>query len=317
VSAVTAPVRRSVIVSGLGNDGANAATSELIVIRGDAVAERPLAYSWKPYLPKNKLVHIGGNSGQAKSPVTIDLAARFTSGTPWPDGTPNHLGPRSVVLLNVEDDLEDTIVPRFRLAGGDKTKLHYVKGTRIRRGAEATERGVMLTADMEQLTKLARSLPDLALMVIDPITNYLGGGVKMNAEEQVRALLTPLAALAAELSITIITIGHFNRRERGTTPLHRMMGAAAFTGVARAVYACGRQVFQLVPAANDQRESAMRHHGRLTRFVFGRDTRLSVNLSNSQKDNIYRGFLWAGLHTDSLTGPSARCQPGLHSKAVP
>jgi len=74
--------------------------------------------------------------------------------------------------------------------------------------------------------------------VIDPITNYLGGA-KMNAEEDVRALLTPLASLAAELGIVVITVGHFNRRDKGTDPLHRMMGAAAFSGVARADYAFG------------------------------------------------------------------------------
>jgi hypothetical protein len=61
----------------------------------------------------------------------------------------------------------------------------------------------------------------------------------MIVEEDVRALLTPLASLAADLGIVVITVGHFNRREAGTNPLHRMMGAAAFTGVARAVYAFG------------------------------------------------------------------------------
>src|SRR5262249_28154493 len=79
---------------------------------------------------------------------------------------------------------------------------------------------------------------DLGLIVIDPITNYLGSA-KMNAEEDVRSVLTPLANLAAELGIVVNTVGHFNRREKGTDPLHRMMGAAAFSGVARAVYAFG------------------------------------------------------------------------------
>src|SRR5215469_18158325 len=97
---------------------------------------------WKPYLPLGKLVHFGGNCSQAKSPVTIDLAARISVGAPWPDGTPNTQGPKSVILLNIEDDLEDTILPRFRLAGGDKSKLYYVKGTRIVSDeSESLERG--------------------------------------------------------------------------------------------------------------------------------------------------------------------------------
>jgi hypothetical protein len=209
--------------------------SELIVIRGDAAEEKPLRWMWKPYLPLGKLVHFGGNSSQAKSPVTVDLAARISTGAVWPDGTANGQGSRSVILLNIEDDLEDTILPRFRLAGGDKSRLHYVKGMRI---AQTLERGMTLESDMHQLAELARSLPDLGIVIVDPVTNYLGGK-KMIVEEDMRALLTPLASLAAELGIVVITVGHFNRREKGTDPLHRTMGAAAFSGVARAVYAFG------------------------------------------------------------------------------
>lgn len=212
--------------------------TSLIVIRGDEATEKPLRWMWKPYLPLGKLVHFGGNSSQAKSPVTIDLAARISTGAPWPDGTPNDKGPRSVILLNIEDDLEDTILPRFRLAGGDKSKLYYVKGTRITLDqSESLERSMSLEADMHHLVQLARSVPDLGVVIVDPVTNYLGGK-KMIVEEDMRGLLTPLASLAAELGIVAITVGHFNRREKGTDP-HRMMGAAAFSGVARAVYAFG------------------------------------------------------------------------------
>jgi hypothetical protein len=211
----------------------------LIVIRGDQATEKPLRWMWKPYLPLGKLVHFGGNSSQAKSPVTVDLAARISVGAEWPDGTPNDKGPRSVILLNIEDDLEDTILPRFRLAGGDKSKLYYVKGTRIDlEESESLERGMSLESDMHHLAQLARSIPDLGMVIVDPVTNYLGGK-KMIVEEDMRALLTPLASLAAELGIVVITVGHLNRREKGSDPLHRMMGAAAFSGVARAVYAFG------------------------------------------------------------------------------
>jgi len=193
---------------------------------------------WPGYLPMGKLVHFTGNSSQAKSPVGIDLAARITVGGCWPDGTPNDLGPRSVIVMNIEDDIEDTIIPRFRLADGDKSKIYCIKGTRVQKETGAVERGVALDTDMHDLTALAHSIPDLGLIIIDPITNYLGGA-KMNAEEDVRRILTPLSNLAAERSIVVITIGHLNRREKGTNPLHRILGAAAFSGVARAVYAFG------------------------------------------------------------------------------
>src|SRR5262249_51820798 len=104
---------------------------DLIVIRGDHVGENPLRFLWKPYLPWGKLVHGFGNSSQAKSPAMVDIGARVTTGANWPDNTANTGGPQDVMIVNMEDDLEDTTLPRFRLAGGDKERLHYIKGARI------------------------------------------------------------------------------------------------------------------------------------------------------------------------------------------
>ena len=213
-------------------------TSELVVLCGSEVKREHLDFLWPRYLPKGKLVHMGGNSGQGKTPVTMDLIARTTKGLPWPDGTPNLLGPRAVLLLNIEDSLEDTILPRLDLAGGDDSRLFYVRGTRITTKTGTLEKLVALDRDLTLLSDKARTIEGLVLIVIDPITNYLGR-LSMNKEEDIRTILSPLAALANELKVTVLTIGHFNRRERGTDPLHRMMGAAAFSGVARVVYAVG------------------------------------------------------------------------------
>jgi hypothetical protein len=57
---------------------------------------------------------------------------------------------------------------------------------------------------------------------------------RVAAQRSICAVLAPLSNLAAELDIVVITVGHFNRSERGTDPLHRMIGAAAFSGVALA-----------------------------------------------------------------------------------
>ena len=225
----------------LGRASQEGETSELIIVRGDEVAEKATTWMWRRYLPLGTLVHFGGNSSQAKSPVTIDLAARISVGASWPDGQTNDLGPRSVIVLNIEDNFEETILPRFRLAGGDKTKIYAVKGTRIfdSKKALVSERSTVINRDIGALRKCALGIPDLALILIDPITNYLGG-IPMNKEEEIRAgILTPIAKLAADLGIVSVTVGHLNRRERGTDPLHRMMGCAAFAGVARSVYSFG------------------------------------------------------------------------------
>jgi len=201
----------------------------------------------------------------------VDLAARISTGADWPDRAPNRQGPRDVILLNIEDDFEDTILPRFRVAGGNKSRLHYVKGTRIAvSNSDPLERLVTLESDMQILNKLARNLPELGVVIIDPVTNYLGSK-KYIDEGDMRSILTPLANLAAELEIIVITVGHLNRREKGTDPMHRFLGANAFIGVARAVYAFGpdpeldskfAHVMTVVRACGGE-GSALRYHTEL------------------------------------------------------
>jgi hypothetical protein len=122
---------------------------------------------WPGYIPFGKLVHLAGDSGEGKSPLTLDLIARVTSGADWPDGTKNALGPRPVILLASEDDPNDTICPRLELAGADLSRVFDAK---ITKGQDRDEILLALDRDLQQLIAAAAGLPDLALMIIDPIT---------------------------------------------------------------------------------------------------------------------------------------------------
>lgn len=205
---------------------------------GDTIKPEPLEFFWDPVLPMASLTHFGGASSNGKSPVTVDLAARISTGADWPDGSRNIYGPRSVIMLNVEDRAEDTIVPRFLLAGGDPKKLCVVEGTQFdTETAEDLERMVAFDEDMELLQTFAEGIPDLGLLSVDPITNYLGKQ-RMNNEAEVRSVLTPIAKLCQRLKICGITVGHHNKSD-SKSPLEKMMGAAAFVGVARAVWSFG------------------------------------------------------------------------------
>ncbi len=204
----------------------------------DMTPKEHLRYLWSSYLPLGKLVHIAGHSTEGKTPILTDLAARISVGAAWPDGTPNKLGPRSVILLSAEDDPADTMRPRLEVAGADLKKIFRAIAT-VQKDQTAHEKMLALGRDLHKLTELARKIPDLAFIAIDPITNYMGEGVSFNSEDEVRPILMPLGLAASQLNITITTVGHLNRREKGTEALHRIMGAAAFHGVARFVYIAG------------------------------------------------------------------------------
>jgi hypothetical protein len=98
--------------------------------------------------------------------------------------------------------------------------------------------GLALDHDIRLLCDMARSINDLGIIVIDPISNYLGK-MKMNDEGDVRSILKPLVVLADELQVEILTVGHVNKSD-SKDARERMMGAAAFVGVARSVFAFGK-----------------------------------------------------------------------------
>lgn len=189
---------------------------------------------WPGYLGRNKVAHFGGASTEGKSPVTLDLAARVSAGLPWPDGVENKLGAQSVIILAAEDDWSDTIIPRLELAGADLNKIHrfFVK-------QKTVELTPSLDNDCQRLDAQIKAIGNVALVLIDPITNYLGSK-KMNLEEEIRGgILMPLADVAKNNDCTIVTIGHLNKRGAEAGVLQRLMGCAAFVGVARDVFIFG------------------------------------------------------------------------------
>jgi RecA-family ATPase len=70
-----------------------------------------------------KQTTLAGDPDLGKSIITLDMAARVSCGTPWPDclDKPNEAG--GVVLLTAEDGLEDTVVPRLIAAGADLSRI--------------------------------------------------------------------------------------------------------------------------------------------------------------------------------------------------
>ena len=70
-----------------------------------------------------------GDPGLGKSTIALDIVARVTTGTPWPDGTPG-VPAAPVVLLSAEDGAADTIRPRLDAAGAAVEKVELLTGVR-------------------------------------------------------------------------------------------------------------------------------------------------------------------------------------------
>src|SRR6476620_10795792 len=73
---------------------------------------KPVRWLWPKRIAIGKNNLVGGDPGLGKSLLTLDIAARVSSDVPFPDGSQSDFGPAGVVILTMEDDAEDTIVPR-------------------------------------------------------------------------------------------------------------------------------------------------------------------------------------------------------------
>jgi hypothetical protein len=138
-----------------------------------------------------------------------------------------------VVLLSAEDGLADTIIPRLTAAGADLARVHVVTGVHDKKSGR---RGFDLKADIAQLEALAQKLGDVRLIVIDPISAYLGT-LDGNDVVRTRNVLEPVAEMADRLRIAVVAVTHLNKSGGGQSVLNRFIGTIAFVAAARAAFA--------------------------------------------------------------------------------
>jgi putative DNA primase/helicase len=180
--------------------------------------------------PRGKLSLLVGDPGDGKSFLTQDAAARCSAGSAWPEGGRAACGP--VILLSAEDAPEDTIVPRLLAMSAELTPGKLQLLTAVRVGGR--ERLLSLSADLAHLeAAIARVRP--VLVVIDPLSAYLGRDTDSHTDAEVRGVLGPVAALAARYAVTVLAVMHLNKGQQKA--LYRIAGSIAFVAAARSVFA--------------------------------------------------------------------------------
>jgi hypothetical protein len=90
-----------------------------------------------------------------------------------------------------------------------------------------------LSRDLARLANLLDALPDCRLLVVDPISAYLGG-TSEHANADVQALLVALATLARKRNLAVLVVNHL--RKKAGAAIYRTMGSLAFVAAARAAW---------------------------------------------------------------------------------
>jgi putative DNA primase/helicase len=197
------------------------------------IAPEPLTWLWPGRIPRGKLTLLIGDPGQGKSLLTVDIASRVTREAAFPDGAACESG--EVIVLSAEDDPADTIRPRLDAAGADVSRAHILEAVRVRLDdGELAEKSFNLETDLAVLEETLRKNPGVRLIVIDPISAYLGG-VDSHRDAEVRGLLAPLTSLAGRYHVAIVGVAHLPKsRQRA---VHSVIGSIGFAAAARAVWA--------------------------------------------------------------------------------
>ena len=207
------------------------ASNRLVVRRASDIAPQPVRWLWPGRLPLGKVTLLAGEPGLGKSQLTCEIAASVSTGREWPLGEGRApLG--NVLIFSAEDDAADTIRPRLEAAGADLNRVSIVTSVNVRRGN--ARRSFSLQDDLPLLEAEIERIGDLVLVIIDPVTSYLGK-VDSHKNAELRAVLEPLGELAARRGFSVLAVTHFSKGGTGSAN-NRIIGSIAFVAAARAAH---------------------------------------------------------------------------------
>jgi len=201
----------------------------------DTIEPESIEWLWPGHIAIGKESLFVGDPGTGKSQASLDVAARLSTGLPFPDGT-KISEPADTVILTSEDDPSDTIRPRLDALEAEHSRVHYLKCKMV-----GEKSGYPSLVDLDVIQDAADQIRArggrLRLLIVDPLEGYLDGADSYKNAE-VRGVLAPLVDLASKERFAILGIQHLNK---GTgAAAHRVAGSIAFTALARSVWLFAR-----------------------------------------------------------------------------
>jgi hypothetical protein len=213
-------------------NGGSATIAALKSAKASSFEMRAITWVWKHRFAVGALGLIGGLPDKGKGLISADIIARCTTGSEWPCNEGN--APKgNVIWFTAEDSIENTVKPRLVAAGADLDRVEIAQMV----DEQNKPRMFNLATDLPLLEQKIAEIGDVVLIVIDPVSAYLGAGkINNSSTTDVRAVLAPLTKLAEERKILVIGIMHFNKKADVSNAMLRIADSLAYVAAARHVY---------------------------------------------------------------------------------
>ncbi len=208
------------------------------------IEDHPTKWLWACYIRSGRLTLLEGDPALGKSLVTIDLAARVSTGHDWPDGTPGTRLSRHVIIISAEDD-DEVIKARIVAAKGDEKRIRVMPAV-LREGHN--KHFLSFPEDLPMLAATAKE-EGAALIIIDPLVAFASRSLNLLNEHDARRLVLELEDLAAETGAAVIALRHLKKDSGEVNPLYRGGGSIGLTAAARTVFLIGYDPTDVEPVA--------------------------------------------------------------------
>jgi hypothetical protein len=243
------------------------------------VEPRAIQWLWPGWIPLGKLTSLEGDPGLGKSTLLCDLAARLSTGRPMPIAPPQPAErqeplsfletpaptppprvqlpacgtaadihpPADVIMLTAEDNHGDTVRPRLEEAGADLARVHLITGACD--AADGLQRAPEIPLDLAPLEDAVRATKS-QLLVIDPLSAYLGPEVNAYSDGDMRRCMNRLAGLAERTNCTVVLLRHLNKKPGGPA-LYRGGGSIGIIAAVRSALVMALDPDRLPPSADE------------------------------------------------------------------
>lgn len=202
----------------------------------------PEEVTWlvKDHLALSTVVLLSGDTGVAKSQMTLHWAACVTTGKPFAEGvTVGADAMGKCVVITGEDSIDKVVRPRLEAAGADLAKVIVLEGYKVE---VSKTKEVIAPFSLDVAVEIIADILDredgVKLVIVDPVNAFLGGEINAYMNNEVRAILMPLVKLAEDRGIVLVLVHHNAKDKKGKSLTGMVGGSNAWVETARSVWMC-------------------------------------------------------------------------------